>query len=249
MSIQSAITNGKATLSEIQSAIPCTCVSRDGLSGMGTAGNQTTNALPQASHSAQANKWVSDTSKPMAFAETETHKEYISMIEVIAEIGVNHNGDFFTACKLVDAAIEAGATAVKTQLWNTERVYPRERWDEMKRLELSRNDIQTLQAFCRGRGIELIVTPDELDDATFLRDIGVKRIKTSSQDVTNLRFLTGVGMLGLPVIFSTGACNWAEMNIGLKALHGGSHDSDLHITLLHCVSAYPAPVFEMNLGV
>lgn len=165
------------------------------------------------------------------------------MIEVIGEIGVNHNGDFFTACKLVDAAIEAGCTSVKTQLWDTERVYPRERWDEMKKLELSRKDIIGLKGFCRGRGIELIVTPDDTIDAQFIAEIGFKRIKTSSMSVTNLPLLKYIGTLGMPVIFSTGACNWSEFNAAYSAI--GRNDT----TVLHCVSAYPAPLEQMNMRV
>lgn len=165
------------------------------------------------------------------------------MIEVIAEIGVNHNGDFLTACKLVDAAISCGCSAVKTQLWNSERVYRGDKIAEMKKLELSRRQISDLNAFCRGRGVELIVTPDEYDDAVFLKKIGLRRIKTSSQDVTNQYFLKQIGELGLPVIYSTGACNWPELFAGYQAIRRPD------TTILHCVSAYPAPLEETNMRV
>src|SRR6185369_3082883 len=120
------------------------------------------------------------------------------MIEVIAEIGVNHNGSLERAAQLAQAAKTIGCKVVKTQLWNTERVYPRERWDEIKRLELSREEISQLKAYCDSQDLELIVTPDEIEDAIFLKEIGVKRIKTSSQDVTNIPFLLAIGELGLP---------------------------------------------------
>lgn len=164
-------------------------------------------------------------------------------LEIIAEIGVNHNGRVQQAMMLAECAKHAGCTAVKTQLWNTERVYPRDRWDQMKRLELSRDSIKILSAFCAGIGIEFICTPDEIEDAIFLKDLGIKRMKTSSQDVTNLKFLRQIGELGLPVIFSTGACGWNEMMEGRAAI--GRMDT----TVLHCVSAYPAPLEEMNLRV
>ena len=83
------------------------------------------------------------------------------------------------ACKLIDAAKEAGCDAAKFQLWDTERVYPRERWDEMKRLELSRADMVSLKGHCDNVGIEFLCTPDEIEDAQFLKEIGVRRIKTA----------------------------------------------------------------------
>src|SRR6185369_5683014 len=169
------------------------------------------------------------------------------MIEIIAEIGVNHNGSFNTACVLVESAIEAGCTAVKTQLWDTERVYPRERWDEMKKLELSRVEIAKLKGYCDHRGIEFICTPDEIEDAIFLADeVGVKRIKISSQDITNIPFLKEVARLNLPMIVSTGACTRQEMDDAMVACWGATSQK---ITPLHCVSAYPAPMWDMNMRV
>ncbi len=166
-------------------------------------------------------------------------------IEIIGEIGVNHNGDFATACQLVDAAIDAGCAAVKTQLFDADRVYAG--WPEhamMKKLALSRQQIVDLKGYCDRRGTELIVTPDEIEDARFLKSIGVKRIKTSSQDVTNLPFLRAVAALNLPMIFSTGACTWDEMLDGVFAIAPENMEV---LTILHCVSAYPAPLVEMNL--
>lgn len=167
------------------------------------------------------------------------------MIEVIAEIGVNHNGDYHTACLLVDAAKSAGCDTAKFQLWDTERVYPRERWDEMKRLELSRWEIESLKLYCDDADIEFLCTPDEIEDAHFLKEIGVKRIKTSSQDICNRLFLREVAILGLPLIVSTGACTQDELMQATWVLEVRNHN----ITVLHCVSAYPAPIDQMNLRV
>lgn len=172
------------------------------------------------------------------------------MIEIIAEIGVNHNGDFNTACNLVDAAIDAGCNAIKTQLWNSARVYEGGKIAEMMRLELSRKQIRDLHSYCIDNGIELIVTPDEIDDAIFLKEVGVKRIKTSSQDVTNLKFLRSVAELGVPIILSTGASTWDELTDAIRAAK--NHPDHLiweGLTVLHCVSAYPAPLSQMNLKV
>jgi N,N'-diacetyllegionaminate synthase len=166
------------------------------------------------------------------------------MIEVIGEIGVNHNGSLQTACKLANAAKEAGCDVVKTQLWNTERVYPKGRWAEMKALELDRDKIFALKEHCDSIGIEFLCTPDEIEDAQFLRDIGVKRIKTSSQDITNLPFLREVARMGLPMIVSTGACTRDEMDRAMLICEAAGQ-----VTPLHCVSAYPASVAGMNLRV
>ena len=168
-------------------------------------------------------------------------------MELICEIGVNHCGSLATAMALASEAKACGCDAVKTQLWTTERVYLPERWDEMKALELSRDDIAKLKVYCENLGVELIVTPDEIEDAIFLADAGFKRIKTSSQDITNLPFLNEVAKLGLPMIVSTGACSQEEMNLAVFMLAGQIGDKNL--TVLHCVSAYPAPDLEMNVRV
>ena len=174
------------------------------------------------------------------------------MIEVIAEIGVNHNGSVDIACKLIDAAKDAGCDAAKFQLFDTERVYPRERWDEMKRLELSRADMLSLKGHSDNVGIEFLCTPDEIEDAQFLKSIGVRRIKTSSQDITNVPFFLQFADLGLPMIVSTGACSEIEMGYALGSIIGHqrkSANASPSLTILHCVSAYPAPLEEMNLSV
>ena len=168
------------------------------------------------------------------------------MIEIIAEGGINHQGDFNTACRLVEAAIDAGCTAFKTQIFDSERVYQGEKIAEMKKLELGRRGIRDLKAYCDGRGIELIVTPDEIQDARFLKEIGLKRIKTSSQDVTNLLFLGRIDDLGLPVILSTGACTWDELDAAVLEVMGCLSPGG---AILHCVSAYPAPLDQMNLRI
>jgi N-acetylneuraminate synthase/N,N'-diacetyllegionaminate synthase len=167
------------------------------------------------------------------------------MIEIIGEIGVNHNGDLQTALELANAAKQCGCDVVKTQLFNVERVYPRDDWPRMKPLELDRDDIVALKNHCDGIGIEFMATPDEIGDANFLKEIGCKRIKTSSQDITDIPFLIAVAKLGLPMIVSTGACTRNELDRALAAIVGyGS----MQKTFLHCVSAYPAPLDEMNLS-
>ena len=170
-------------------------------------------------------------------------------MEIIAEAGVNHTGDLATACALIDAAHKAGADCVKFQLWNTERVYPRERWDEMKRLELNRDQILQLKLYCAARKIDFLCTPDDRDDAAYLKGIGVRRIKIGSSNITNLPMLRDVTKLGLPILLSTGACDAGEVTRAVAAIVNSLPIAPRSqvLTLMHCVSAYPAPFDQMNL--
>lgn len=180
---------------------------------------------------------------------------------IIAEAGVNHNGNLATALRLVDAALESGCDAIKFQTWITEKVYCVERsikpeyqaratdaneseFDTIKRLELSFGDFRQIKDYCDAKGILFFSTPDESDSAEFLVDVGVTLMKTASQDVTNLPFLRQLSGLGLPVIFSTGACTMAELSEGVEAVTSVTRD----VIILHCVSSYPAPFGEMNLS-
>lgn len=179
---------------------------------------------------------------------------------IIAEAGVNHNGDFDTALRLVDAAIEAGCDAIKFQTWITEKVYSRDKsikpeyqkrttskdeseFDTIKQLELSYEDFSRIKNYCDKKGILFFSTPDEEDSADFLAHLGVGLMKTASQDVTNTPFLRHVARLGMPVIFSTGACTLVELAEGVETILAETNE----LVILHCISSYPAPVEEMNL--
>lgn len=163
-------------------------------------------------------------------------------LEIIAEIGVNHNGDFDTAVRLIHAARDAGASTCKFQLWKTERVYPPERWEEMKRLELSRDQIRELRDVCTLDGMRFLCTPDTYDDAVFLKQLGCERIKIGSSNITNERMLEAVAQFQLPIILSSGACELHEL---VRAV---SIFKRVCVTLMHCVSAYPVPVDQANMA-
>jgi len=180
---------------------------------------------------------------------------------IIAEAGVNHNGDLNQALRLVDAAKAAGCDAIKFQTWITEKVYSRERslkpdyqklatdpseseFETIKRLELSFSTFTMIKAYCDERNILFFSTPDEQESADFLVRLGVPLIKTASQDVTNLPFLRAIGGMRVPVIYSTGACTISELAAGVEAIRSSTSD----IIILHCVSCYPAPAGEMNLS-
>lgn len=164
-------------------------------------------------------------------------------IEVIAEIGVNHDGSMSRARELIYAAAEAGADTIKFQLFDAEKVYPPERWDEMRRLELSRDQIIDLREIVLSLGLQFLCTPDTVDDARFLKEIGCGRLKIGSSNLTNVPMLREVRKLGFSdVILSTGASTEVEIEKSAAILHPIPNR-----TLLHCVSAYPAPLGQMNL--
>jgi N,N'-diacetyllegionaminate synthase len=164
------------------------------------------------------------------------------MIEIIAEIGVNHNGNADVAADMIGAAAACGCNTVKFQLWNTERVYPRDRWDEMKRLELSRDNIVSLMAVAKKHNVKFLCTPDDIEDAQFLHEIGVERIKIGSSNITNMPLLKVVAAFTRPVIISTGACSLDEMVCAVDYMRRRTH-----VTVMHCTSCYPPPLEEMNL--
>jgi len=162
-------------------------------------------------------------------------------IEIIAEIGVNHMGSVAHAHGLIEHAKNCGCDTVKFQLWDTEKVYPRERWEQMKKLELPRGCFQELKAHAEDLGLRFLCTPDTYNDAVFLKQIGVERLKIGSSNVTNLTLLRAINELGLPVILSTGACDFSEMTAAVVALRRSL------VTIMHCVSAYPTPEDQLNL--
>lgn len=180
---------------------------------------------------------------------------------VIAEAGVNHNGDWRLACELVDAAFEAGADAVKFQTWITDQLvlpgaataeYQRDnlgsdpgQYEMLKALELSHAQFRRIQAHARRRGILFLSTPDEEASADFLEKLGVPLFKIGSGEVTNLSFLRHVARKGRPVMLSTGMSTLGEVEAAVGALHAARGAG---IALLHCVSSYPAAPAECNLS-
>jgi len=179
---------------------------------------------------------------------------------VIAEAGVNHNGDVRLARELIDAARDSGADAVKFQTWVTdlivtkaapaaeyqiEHVGETTQADMLRALELPPEAFGDLKAHADQRGIVFLSTPDDPPSAKLLVDLGVPALKIGSGEVTNLRYLEHIGTLGKPVILSTGMADLAEVRLAVAALRrGGCRE----LALLHCVSAYPAPVAEANLA-
>lgn len=168
---------------------------------------------------------------------------------VIAEAGINHDGDLQRAKDLAYAAKEAGASAVKFQSYTTEKRVSEgnSAFDILKRCELSFGEQAELIHYCDTIGIEFFSTPFDEDWLHFLvTDRGIKRLKLASFDVTNTKFLDEVNSYadqGVDVIMSTGMSNWDEV---VQATY---HLKDVkNVTLLHCVSSYPTPDNEVNLA-
>jgi sialic acid synthase SpsE len=157
------------------------------------------------------------------------------VIEIIAEIGVNHGGSLERAEVLMRNALEAGCDTAKFQFFQGDR-YPE--------LQLTKNEITHLKD--TAKPLQFLCTPDTLEDAQFLASIGVKRIKIGSSNVTNIKMLEGVSNLGLPVLLSTGACSAAEVLKAYRALTFNLNP--VNVVVMHCVSAYPPPAAELNLS-
>lgn len=179
---------------------------------------------------------------------------------IIAEAGVNHNGNLQMAHDLVDDAAAAGADAVKFQTWITEKVCKpgtrRAEYQEsgcpdeadqfamLKQLELPYAWHGELKMHAERLGIIFLSTPDEIQSARFLCDLGIPAIKIGSGELTNLPFLRELAELGKPLILSTGMGSLGNVRAAVDAIQSAR---PIPLALLHCVSAYPAPEAEMNL--
>lgn len=179
---------------------------------------------------------------------------------IIAEAGVNHNGDMALAKSLIDAAVAAKADAVKFQTFQADRLAtpgaskapyqlrataPHESQQQMlRRLELSEQAHRELMAYARARGILFLSTPFEEASADLLDRLEVAAFKMASGELTNLPFLAHVAAKGKSMIVSTGMATLAEVVMAVRTIHEAGNHS---FALLHCVSQYPAKPSEANL--
>ncbi len=179
---------------------------------------------------------------------------------IIAEAGVNHNGQLDIALELCDAAKNAGADVVKFQTWKTENLITRNvdqaeyqakntgkqetQFDMLKKLELSYDDFRKIKTHCDDIGIIFSSTADEPESLDFLVELGIPFIKVGSGDIGNVSFLRYMGTKKLPVILSTGMSTLGDVENSIYALkEGGATD----ITVLHCTTNYPCPYPDVNL--
>ena len=187
---------------------------------------------------------------------------------VIAEAGVNHNGQAARAHDLVDAAANAGADAVKFQAfearWLVTPDAPRAKYqadntgssasqyEMLKALELSAADFASLRQHCDDRGIMFLCTPFDQPSADMLARLDVPAMKIPSGEVTNTVFLRHLAKLGLPLILSTGMATLEEIRQAVATLRQGTLEATgqaASLAVLHCVSSYPASPAQMNLRV
>jgi sialic acid synthase SpsE len=171
---------------------------------------------------------------------------------IIAEIGNNHEGDMVTAVRLVKEAATAGVDAVKFQTYKTELFISRTdpiRYKRLQSFQLSFDEFRELSAIAHSLGLLFISTPLDLESALFLNDI-VDAFKIASGDITFYPLLNMVAQTGKPIILSTGASEQEQVDKAIslieKSWDENNQSSDL--ALLHCVSCYPVPPDQVNLG-
>ena len=184
---------------------------------------------------------------------------------IIAEAGVNHNGDINLAKKLIDVAAEAGADYVKFQTFKAEKIvsplakkaeYQKSnmtqdkadtQFEMLKKLELSVQDHELLIEYCNKKNIRFLSTAFDLDSIDLLHSFGIDLFKIPSGEITNLPYLRKVAKIGAPVILSTGMSTLPEVESALQILIDNGLDKN-SIILLHCTTEYPTPMEDVNLN-
>ena len=181
---------------------------------------------------------------------------------IIAEAGVNHNGSIELAYKLIDAAIESGANAVKFQTFQAENFIIRDtekaeyqkqndnsnesQFDMLKKLELSVDDHKNLIDYCNIKGITFLSSPFDIESINLLIELNLKIFKIPSGEITNLPYLRRIGSFNKEVILSTGMSNLKEIGEALKILINAGTSKE-KITVLHANTMYPTPMKDVNL--
>ncbi len=182
-------------------------------------------------------------------------------IKIIAEAGVNHNGNAELAKEMVEQAKGAGADYIKFQTFQPEKLVSRfaqkaeyqkettrsqeSQLDMLKGLALSRKDFQDLAEYCRELEIGFLSTPFDLESIDFLETFEMDFWKLPSGEVTNLPYLERIGRTGKPVVMSTGMCTLEEIGQALEVLNRTGAGA---VTLLHCNTQYPTPMEDVNLN-
>ncbi|HEU4609733.1 MAG TPA: N-acetylneuraminate synthase [Chitinophagaceae bacterium] len=181
---------------------------------------------------------------------------------IIAEAGVNHNGDLKLAKQLVDVAVEAGADYVKFQTFKADKLasksaakaaYQKQTTDAaesqqemLRRLELSEEAHLELIAYCKQKGIQFLSTPFDIDSAGLLHSLGITLGKMPSGEITNLPYLRKMAALFRHLIMSTGMADMSEIKAALDVLVKAGMSKE-QITILHCNTEYPTPMKDVNL--
>lgn len=184
-------------------------------------------------------------------------------VVIIAEAGVNHNGDIAQAERLIDVAAEAGADYVKFQTFKAEELVSKDapkaeyqkldksdaattQLEMLKKLELSQQDHFRLLQYANSRGIKFLSTAFDLESVDFLDQLGVDMFKIPSGEITNYPYLVKIAQKQKPIILSTGMAELKEIEAAMEVMldNGASRDK---IVMLHCNTEYPTPFEDVNL--
>ena len=180
-------------------------------------------------------------------------QELGARVFVVAEIGNNHDGSVRQAERLIEAAAEAGADAVKFQTHIAEAEmlpstptpphFDEPRWDFTKRMELSKDEHVHLKAFAEARGLVFFSSPFSVEAVELLEDVGVPAYKVASGEVTNPPLLEAVAATGKPVLLSTGMSGLEDVDRAAATLRAGGSE----LLVMQCTSNYPCPPELVNL--
>jgi sialic acid synthase SpsE len=176
---------------------------------------------------------------------------------IIAEIGINHNGDLNTAKELIDVAKKAGCDAVKFQKRNPDICVPEKQkkimretpWgyitylDYKYKVEFEKEEYDIIDDYCKKINIHWFASPWDVDSVKFLSQYEIPALKVPSASLNDIELLTAMGKTEKPIILSTGMSNQNEVDSAINLL------SDSELAILHCVSTYPTPASELNLNV
>ena len=181
---------------------------------------------------------------------------------IIAEAGVNHNGDIALAKQLIDAAAEAGADLVKFQTFSADRLATRtakkadyqskntdnqeSQYEMLRRLELTPEMHKQIISHCAARNIGFFSTGFDIESVDLLVNLGQDYFKIPSGEITNLPYLRHIGQLSKKVILSTGMATMDEIEAAIDVIEQAG-TKRTNITVLHCTTEYPAPMNEVNL--
>ena len=187
----------------------------------------------------------------------------INRVLIIAEAGVNHNGDLNKAKELIDVAANAGVDMVKFQTFKADDLVSKDakkaryqikntgegndsQYEMLKKLELSESDHTALIKYANSKGIEFFSTAFDVKGLVYLNSLGFSLFKVPSGEITNYPYLKKTASFGKPVILSTGMASLKEIEQALQVLtSGGLTKKD--ITVLHCNTEYPTPMRDVNL--
>ena len=177
---------------------------------------------------------------------------------IIAEIGINHNGNIEIAKKLIDAAKESGANAVKFQKRNLESIYQKEilenptldsqgteiLLDVLNEIEFKEDEFKKIFDYCQKQQITFLCTPWDIPSVNFLETLNVPAYKIASADLTNFPLIKHISKTKKPIILSTGMSDMDEIEKTVNFVK----TLEIDFLLLHCNSTYPSPVELLNLN-